>query len=161
MRKRKWPGSPLCSFCSQVETNNHLFFQCGVAKCAWGVMGKTIGANCCPNNVWQAMAWFHAFLPHGDRFHMVGFAAICWAIWKTRNRVTFEKYKLRSPAEIWFLASSLISYWAGLQKPQDKKILTEGAAKMRETATTLSRNQHAGAAETAMMVISSVLSSET
>jgi hypothetical protein len=27
MRKRKWPGSPLCSFCGAVETTNHLFFH--------------------------------------------------------------------------------------------------------------------------------------
>ena len=92
---------------------------------------------------------------------MVGMAAICWAIWKTRNRITFDKYKMKSPAEIWFLASSFVTYWAGMQKPQDKKLLMAGATKMRETATTLLRNQHAGAAETAMVVIAGVLSAKT
>jgi hypothetical protein len=32
MRKRNWPGAPLCSFCGAVETSNHLFFQCSIAK---------------------------------------------------------------------------------------------------------------------------------
>ncbi|WVZ60787.1 LOW QUALITY PROTEIN: hypothetical protein U9M48_010767 [Paspalum notatum var. saurae] len=30
--KRKWVGNPLCSFCDQVETIDHLFFLCPVAK---------------------------------------------------------------------------------------------------------------------------------
>jgi hypothetical protein len=27
MKKRKWPGSPICSICRQEETANHLFFS--------------------------------------------------------------------------------------------------------------------------------------
>jgi hypothetical protein len=30
---------------------------------------------------------------------MVGMAAVCWGIWTLRNRVTFEKYVIRNPAE--------------------------------------------------------------
>ena len=31
MVKRKWSGDPSCSFCHELETTNHLFFQWGCA----------------------------------------------------------------------------------------------------------------------------------
>jgi hypothetical protein len=82
------------------------------------VAGKVLRTNLCPNNVWQAWAWFHAFLPFGDTYFMIGIAAICWAIWKTRNKVTFDKHRMRNTCEVSLLASSLLMYWAGLQKEQ-------------------------------------------
>jgi hypothetical protein len=32
LRRRKWTGSPLRSFCNQNGTARHLFFDCGNAK---------------------------------------------------------------------------------------------------------------------------------
>jgi hypothetical protein len=102
MKKRKWPGSPLCSFCKENETALHLFFHYPIARCVWGAVGSIIGTATCPNNLWQAISWFYAFLPGGSDWYMVGISAICWAIWKTQNKVTFDKHKLRSPCEIMF-----------------------------------------------------------
>jgi hypothetical protein len=62
----------------------------------------------------QALSWFYAFLSGGSDYYMVGISAVCWEIWKTRNKVTFEKHKMRTPCEIMFLASSFLMYWAGL-----------------------------------------------
>jgi hypothetical protein len=58
MRKRKWPGTPLCSFCGSVETSNHLLFQCSIDKIVWGALGKVLGTSCCPKNVWQSFVCF-------------------------------------------------------------------------------------------------------
>jgi len=33
MVKRNWLGDPSCAFCEQMETVDHLFFQCPVARC--------------------------------------------------------------------------------------------------------------------------------
>jgi len=27
----------------------------------------------------------------GGKYHMVGLAAVCWALWRARNNVCFEK----------------------------------------------------------------------
>jgi hypothetical protein len=35
--RRKWMGDPLCQFCKEPETINHLFFECVVAKVIWGL----------------------------------------------------------------------------------------------------------------------------
>jgi hypothetical protein len=45
-----------------------------------------------------------------------------------------KKKKIRSPIEIICLASSLIKYWVGLQKDEDKCILEEGAEALKNAA---------------------------
>ena len=67
------------------------------------------------------------------KFHFVGLAAICWAIWKTRNSICFDKKMIRS-TEIICLASSFISFWAELQAEEDKKVLEDGGAALKMAA---------------------------
>jgi hypothetical protein len=135
MRKRKWPGSPLCSFCCAVETTNHLFFHCSVAKIAWGAMRKVLGTSFCPKNFWQAFVWFYSFL--SEKFYMFGMAAVCWAIWILRNKMTFEKYVLQNPAEVVFMVCYFLMHWTGLHKEEDKKMLESGVKRLMETAAGL------------------------
>jgi hypothetical protein len=45
MVKRKWSGHPICMFCNQNESANHLFFQCCLASFIWGVIGACFGRN--------------------------------------------------------------------------------------------------------------------
>ena len=40
------------------------------------------------------MVWFYTFVLDGDRLYIVVIAAICWAIWKARNNVTFEEHNM-------------------------------------------------------------------
>ncbi|KAF8647539.1 hypothetical protein HU200_065347 [Digitaria exilis] len=46
---------------------------------------------------------------------MVGLASICWAIWKARNNICFQKKKIRSPTEIICSITSFLSYWEGAE----------------------------------------------
>jgi hypothetical protein len=64
---------------------------------------------------------------------MVGLAAVCWALWKTRN-VCFEKKMIKSPTEIVCMAVSFLSFWAGLQKDGDKEALEAGAEALKNAA---------------------------
>jgi hypothetical protein len=153
LKKRNWAGSPLCSFCNQVETNNHLFFTCHVSKVVWGILGVAIGARCVPKSFWQAMAWFHSFIPCMERFYVVLIAAICWVTWSVRNKVTFEKHILRSPSEIIFYSVSLLLYWTGLQKEADKDQLAGGAKKLMHSATIIFSASSAAAGNMSMLLI--------
>jgi hypothetical protein len=139
LKRRKWPGNPTCSFCLQRESVDHLFFSCSVAKVVWGSIGKVLGTDRCPASLWQAVFWFHAFLPGGKRFYMLGIAAVCWAIWTIRNKTTFDSYNMRSPSEAVFTMCSFVMYWAGLQTDEDKAQVLMGAGKLMEMATELAR----------------------
>jgi hypothetical protein len=45
---------------------------------------------------------------------MLGVAAICWAIWKARNKTCFEKKRIKNPIEIIYSTCSFMHYWIGL-----------------------------------------------
>lgn len=91
--KRKRQGDSSCVFCDEEETISHLFFQCPVARAIWLVVAKCFGASNIPMNLQQCWLWCEKWLPFGEKYHPWGFSAICWAIWKSRNRAVFDKKK--------------------------------------------------------------------
>ncbi|PNT75212.1 hypothetical protein BRADI_1g28723v3 [Brachypodium distachyon] len=72
---------------------------------------------------------------------VVGLAAICWAIWKLRNRACFEKKLIRSPAEIICLACAFMKYWPWLQSNGDEARLRAGAEALQAEALRLHPQQ--------------------
>jgi hypothetical protein len=74
------------------------------------------------------------YLSYNKTIHFVGLSAICWAVWKTRNTIHFEKKQVKCPTEIICLASSFLTYWAGRSKESDKQALEARAEAMKEAA---------------------------
>ena len=61
-------------------------------------------------------------------------AAICWAIWKLRNRAFFEKKLINSPVDLVIYACVFIRYWAGLHGEEDRAVLQAGADTLQQNA---------------------------
>ncbi|WVZ60403.1 hypothetical protein U9M48_010430 [Paspalum notatum var. saurae] len=57
MVRRKWKGDPICSFCDELETINHLFFDCPVTKVVWALIANCLGASVIPRNMQQCWDW--------------------------------------------------------------------------------------------------------
>lgn len=76
MTKKQWPGNP-CSLCDQVESTQHLFFLCPVARVVWRTVGAVLGTDLCPNSLWQYYVWCNTFLPDGEHLYTVGLASVC------------------------------------------------------------------------------------
>jgi hypothetical protein len=87
MIRRNWFVDPTCFFCDMDETISHLLFRCSMAKAVWVVVAHSIGATDIPNSLDQCWDWCNKWMPSGKKFHAIGIAAVCWAIWKTRNNV--------------------------------------------------------------------------
>ena len=151
MVKRKWTGDPSCVFCDQVETINHLFFQCPVAKCVWALVGQCIGATDIPRNNTQYKLWIDKWLPDGQKIHHFGFAAICWAIWKCRNKAVFDAKRIRHPAEILLHSCAFMKYWAGLYSSDFQGKLLDGIKVVLACAHKVLAQQ-AGAADARMLL---------
>jgi hypothetical protein len=79
-----------------------------------GVVGACFGTNTIPTNTQGYRQWIQNLVPNGKAIHHFGFAVICWALWKCRNKVVFEKKLIKHPAEIALHACAFMSYWAGL-----------------------------------------------
>jgi hypothetical protein len=69
MKRRKWPGNPVCSFCLHNESIEHLFFLGPVARVVWSTIGRILGTARCPSSLWQSVYWFYAFLPGGEKLY--------------------------------------------------------------------------------------------
>lgn len=126
MIKRKWQGDPSCYFCHKNETIDHLLFQCSVAKSVWAIVAFSLGANNVPTSLSQCWTWCEKWFPFGQKFRTLGIAAICWALWKTRNKICFEGKDLHDPDTIVCYACALMSYWAGLFMDEDRAALEAG-----------------------------------
>jgi len=69
-------------------------FNCPIAKFVWSLVATVVRARRRPSTMEQFRLWVNSVMPRGGKFHMVGLAAICWSIWRSRNNVFFEKKKL-------------------------------------------------------------------
>jgi hypothetical protein len=47
---------------------------------------------------------------------------VCWSIWTIRNKITFEKFILRSHVVIFFTVCSFLKHWAGLYGDEKEAI---------------------------------------
>jgi hypothetical protein len=110
LSKRKWKGNTSCAFCNETKSGPHLFFQCPTAKYVWSLLAYSLGSVCGPSNIDQYWLWVQGILPPAPNMHTVGLAAVCWAIWHTRNSVCFENKRVKSPTEIVCLICSFLAY---------------------------------------------------
>lgn len=141
MLKRKWVGDPTCRFCDNVETLDHLFFQCSTVKIIWGCVAACFGTNRIPGNLCQFWKWIKESLPGGEYVHCFGLAAIAWATWKARNKACFEHKLIKHPVEILFHACSLMKFWAGLFKIEVQEQIAEGVQLLLTMAHTILNSQ--------------------
>ncbi|TVU01395.1 hypothetical protein EJB05_53164, partial [Eragrostis curvula] len=130
MIKRKWQGDPTCYFCQQPETIDHLLFSCCVAKVVWGIIAHCFGADTRPSSMVQHKDWIKMVLPGGDKVYTEGLAAVCWAIWKSRNKACFDKIMIKHPCDIVFYICSFLRYWAGLYSAEMNEVIQAGAKTM-------------------------------
>lgn len=119
-------------FCDQEESVTHLFFVCPADKVA-----QSLGADDRPQNLAQSWKWAKKWLPNGNKFHAFGIAAICWAIWKTRNKACFDGKLAKYPAEIVCYACAFMRYWTGLYLAEIQEMMVERVNTMLHVATRL------------------------
>jgi hypothetical protein len=102
-----------------------------------GVMATCFHQATRPLSYDQFWVWVTSALPGGEGFHMLGLAAISWAIWKARNRACFEKKLIKHPIEIIFSACTFMQYWAGLYPEEAQRLIRDGVDLMMTTAIKL------------------------
>lgn len=133
--RRKWSGDPSCCFCPHAENIEHLFFTCPIARVIWGTVAKCLDTHHIPNNVESCYRWLRKHLNCDNAVHVILISAICWAIWKARNKMCFDHVLVNSPNEIICHAGALVSSWAGLSKKELQDLLQEGAKMLVRAAS--------------------------
>jgi len=118
-------------FCTEKESVEHLFSGCTTAKYIWSLIACAHGVSCRPCSIDQFWVWIKLSLPNSKPVYAMGLAALCWAMWCTRNAVCFEDKRIKSPTEIICMMCSFFYYWAGLQKPDKERQMKQGAERLK------------------------------
>jgi hypothetical protein len=134
LAKRKWKGGTDCCFCNMQETIQHLFFDCLLARLVWGIVCITFDIRI-PVSVEDVFgSWIRDF-PFKQRNRvLLGVAAVCWAIWLSRNDMVFQRTRPNSCLQVIFRGAYWIRSWSILSKEEERDSLMLGCRNLETTA---------------------------
>lgn len=124
LKGRGWERVDSCVFGSRIETIDHLLFSCSRAQYIWRIVHVSFCAFSLPTNMEDALnSWVFQFSKRERGVVLVGFAAIIWVLWKTRNNACFHNEFPHDPSAVMFTIYSLLDRWDGLQKSEAQEVL--------------------------------------
>jgi hypothetical protein len=120
-------------FCTQLESIQHLFFECHFAKFMWTTIHIAF-------NIPRPHSILHLFndwaTTGGLKNHklcLIGAAALIWALWTSRNDLVFDNSPTKTYMQVLFQGTYWLSLWAHLQKLEDDGQLLLQACGLLET----------------------------
>jgi hypothetical protein len=121
LTKRKWKGNLDCAFCGFLESIDHLFFQCSVARFIWRIVHSALGLNSIPNSTDDLFGpWINSFNKTEKNLVLFGCGAVIWAIWRSRNDCCFNANLIDDPTNVIFSCCYWIDAWSIRQKKKEK-----------------------------------------
>ena len=121
LARRNWKGSHKCCFCNSNETIRHLFFDCHHAKSIWRIVHLATGLSP-PISISHMLGnWLSLYNKNERNLILVGCAALCWAIWRSRNDIIFDNVRYNSFLQAIFRGAYWLHFWAQLQHDDKPK----------------------------------------
>lgn len=121
LARKNWKGSQKCISCNRNETIQHLFLDCPFSRMIWRIIFYATNLTQ-PSNINHM---FGTWLSNQNKkikgLIWVGVAALCWAIWRCRNDVIFNKSKTNSSMQVIFRGAYWLRSWAQLQREEQAK----------------------------------------
>jgi hypothetical protein len=119
----------LCQFCREHETTSHVFLDVLQPNLSGALLQQPLAPL-------LVLGTFPNFVPASRNTQIAGLAAICWAIWKLRNKAYFKNKLIHSPFELISYAVVFMNYWAGLYGEKDAADIQAGADNLMRLAST-------------------------
>ncbi|KQK07794.1 hypothetical protein BRADI_2g37672v3 [Brachypodium distachyon] len=100
-----------CLFCAELETTQHLFFDCLVARILWSHLSEmfnvTLGSN---------LEHTTSFWGHNKRFEVINMttAGVLWSLWKCQNNLFFRSSSWSSMQVLCHVALRHLRSWTSL-----------------------------------------------
>jgi hypothetical protein len=84
-------GDAMCYFCNNLETIQHLFFDCVLSKFLWRVIQVTFGLTKSRNIKHVHGGWVQNMNEKNKRLLFVRVGTMFWSIWLNQNDIIFNK----------------------------------------------------------------------
>ena len=122
LRKRHIIKPLDCVFCTEQETNHHLFFDCVVARNIWSFVNlffqKNLGTN------FESVARFWISNKKNLALNVVS-STVLWCLWKYRNSMIFNNTIWTSINQVWRLIHRMLKFWVTLTPEASKSRVEE------------------------------------
>jgi hypothetical protein len=130
LAKRNWKGNLDYVFCGLLESIDHLFFQCSIARFIWRIVQSALDLNSTPNNADDLFGpWINSFNKTEKNLVLFGCGAVIWAIWRSRNDCCFNTTLIADPTNVIFSCCYWIDAWSIRQKKKEKNWWSKKASK--------------------------------
>ena len=137
LAKKNWDGSDKCYFCNCNETIQHPFFDCHHAKNLWRVVAVATGLPPPSSVAHMSSTWLLDIDAKQRKHILVGFAALCWAIWHCRNDISFNNVRYTSFLQALFRGAYWLRFWALLQLAGTQELLRSVSKNLETTVLEL------------------------
>jgi hypothetical protein len=122
--KRQSVDDLTCAFCNELETCNHLFFDCVVAKTAWTEIKLCAGSVVTVVDI-NSLAKFWDTKRDNSALNMIH-AGLLWVLWLTRNDMYFKRNNWSRMQVIWRRLACTLDPWGILLTGAEKEKLDQG-----------------------------------
>jgi hypothetical protein len=130
LAKRNWNGSQKCCFCDSLESVEHLFINCPFAQIIWRMIYFAFNIPP-PTNITNMFGNWLNGVDKGNKCRIrIGVSALCWAIWKRRNDIIFNKSKGTNFLQVIHLMVHWIQLWSCLLKPTLQESMATGCSRL-------------------------------
>jgi len=121
LARKNWKGSQKCVGCNLDESIQYLFLDCHYATVVWRMVYLATGLTQ-PKSIRHLFgSWLSNQNTKIRDLIWVGVAALCWAIWNTRNDIIFNRIKYNSILQLIFRGTYWLRFWAQLQRDEHNK----------------------------------------
>ena len=121
LARKNWTGSQKYCGCNSNETINHLFLDCHYARMVWRVIFFATGLTP-PRSISQMFSsWLSNQHIKIRQLIWVGVAAVCWAIWRSRNDIVFNRTNFNSTIQVIFRGTYWLRFWTQLQRNEQAR----------------------------------------
>jgi hypothetical protein len=139
--KRNWQGNKKCVFCDSDESIQHLFINCHFAQFIWRLIHCCFGLRTPIRSINHIFGNWLVGVPSKTKYLIItGVAAICWAIWISRNDLVFDKtHMITYLQQVLFKVTHWLRFWAQLQRA-DEALIKEACRRLETAAMQIFAN---------------------
>jgi hypothetical protein len=142
LKKRNWKGEISCPLCGVVEDVNHIMFRCVCNRFAWAVVKEALGWKQLPSSLEEfTQGWLDGSFKANNRIILFCLGAMCWSLWKVRNKMVIEKKLIASPQVVIYSAIPLMQQWRPLLAAKERGLIQIVCKKVKRVVDKVARSK--------------------
>jgi hypothetical protein len=124
--------------CGQVESTEHIFVDCVLAKYGWSVLRDALEWPNTPNNLEELNCKLVEGSDRENANFVFVFGCLAWSLWLLRNDLIFNNFVATSPDVCVFRTISFMWRWRILSRKQAQLWIDLAIRKLRRRLSLLS-----------------------